>query len=462
MLKDIQLREYQEKILEELAGMSSIGLFIKTGGGKTYTGLERSLRNGTKHLLVICPQKVITQWQSEIKKTTDYKVVEYKLKDSAKKKNDSINESYAELKDKSMAVVVNFDIIHKLDLDFIDENWTIIVDESHKIKNMYRKDRKGVVKNGFATHKVLELGEKTDYKIIMTATPVEKNYGGYIDYYTQLRFLGYIDYSYQLFKNRYCLIAKRSIPGVPFPIEEIIGYRMEYVNKEIKPLLNASCRFYAPKYNEYEPQMIEVYIPKASKYSKFLRERVYEDILIDNSSAFRIGKMTMTSGTITGTDEFGERYTYKDNTEKLDWLEEFLSNTDEVVSILYNFNVERDAIVEMVKKLGKKYIVIDGSIADKPAELKKDFDVLIGQYRAFGESLDGLQYKCSTMVYYSMPESSVSYTQSLGRIDRIGQKNMPVYYHLVMTGTIDEQIYERIKDKKAFTKLDLDELTIDY
>ena len=44
MLKDIQLREYQEKILEELAGMSSIGLFIKTGGGNTYTGVERSLR----------------------------------------------------------------------------------------------------------------------------------------------------------------------------------------------------------------------------------------------------------------------------------------------------------------------------------------------------------------------------------------------------------------------------------
>ena len=44
------------------------------------------------------------------------------------------------------------------------------------------------------TRKVLQIGEKTLYKIILSATPTQKNKGGYIDYYTQLRFLGYIDY----------------------------------------------------------------------------------------------------------------------------------------------------------------------------------------------------------------------------------------------------------------------------
>lgn len=462
MLKGIKLFGYQERILEELASVPAIGLFIKTGGGKTYTALERTLRNKTKHLLVICPQKIITQWQEEINKTTDFKVLEYRLKATAKKKNELINEFYKENNQEGLAIVVNYDIINKLDLEFLSEDFTIILDESHKIKNMYKTDRKGKVKSGYATAKVLELGEKTPWKIILTATPAEKNYGGYIDYYTQLRFLGYIDYSYQLFKNRFCLITKNQLPGMPFPIEQIVGYRMEYIDKDIKPILNACCRFYAPKYGEYKPQLIKVDIEKAKKYPKFLEDRVYEEIIIDNSSAFRIGKMTLTSGIITGTDEFGDRYNYEDNTHKLDWLEEFLLNTDDVVSVLYNFNVERDVIEKLCKKLKKKYVIIDGSVSDKPNELKKDFEVLIGQYRAVGESLDGLQHKCHLMVYYSLPESSEQYTQSLGRIDRVGQTEMPVYYHLVMARTIDEKIYERLKDKKEFTTKDLNELTIKY
>ena len=51
------------------------------------------------------------------------------------------------------------------------------------------------------TKRCLELGEHTPYKIILTATPTEKENGGYIDLYSQLRFLGYIDYSESYFKS---------------------------------------------------------------------------------------------------------------------------------------------------------------------------------------------------------------------------------------------------------------------
>ena len=35
-------------------------------------------------------------------------------------------------------------------------------------------------------------------------------------------------------------------------------------------------------------------------------------------------------------------------------------------------------------------------------EVKKEYDVVIGQYQAFSESLDGLQYKCHLMVFYGI------------------------------------------------------------
>lgn len=456
MLKGVKLREYQEKILEELSCVPAIGLFMKTGSGKTLTSLERFYRNPTSNLLVICPQKVVTQWMEVVKEHTDLNLLEYNVNWSSKKKNDVIYNYLLDDLNNKKCIIVNFDIITKIDLDWaIDDNWTIIIDESHKIKNM------GTTKKPVKiTAKVLELGELTPYKIILTATPTEKDFGGYVDYYSQLRFLGYIDYSYQLFKNRYCREEKKQIPGTPYPIKFITGYRMDLINKEVLPLIKSCCRYYSPKYGDFDPQYIKVDIERCSSYTKMLEDRCYKEITFDNVSAFRIGKKTLISGKVTGTNEYGDRITYVDNNQKAGWLQEFLSNTDEVVSVLYNYNVEKDLITEVCDKLNKKYVVIDGSVKDKPAELKKEFDVIIGQYEAFGESLDGLQYKCHLMVFYSMPESSRAYRQSLGRIYRMGQKEVPIYYHLIMVKTIDEKIYEMLNSKIDFNEKDLNKLSV--
>lgn len=454
MLKNVKLRDYQKKILDDLKYVPAIGLFMGTGTGKTLTSLARFEQNPTKNLLVICPQKIITQWWEVLENHTDLKPLKYNLKDSVEHKNNIISDYLSDDSNPHKCIVVNFEIISKLDLDWaINEDWTIIIDESQKIKNI------GSIRNPVkATRKCLELGELTPYKIILTATPTEKENGGYIDLYSQLRFLGYIDYSESYFKSNFCIIDKIQIPGMPFPISKIVGYKLKNINNELKPILNATCRYYVPKYGDYEPQKIKINIPRASNYSKLLRERCYGDIIFDNVSAMRIGKKSLIGGIVTGTNEFGDRFNYDDNSEKADWLEEFLSNTDEVVSILYCYNVEKEKIVSVCKKLKKKYIVINGEVNDKPAELKKDFDVVIGQYQAFSESLDGLQYKCHLMVFYSMPDSSLMYKQSLGRIDRIGQKEVPIYYHLIMNSTIDETIYTMLINKIEFSEKILNEI----
>lgn len=456
MLKNIELRAYQKKILEDLNYVPSIGLFMKTGSGKTLTSLERVMQNGTKHLLVVCPQKIITQWWDVIKEHTDLKPLEYKLNMTAAKKNELIDR-YLKSNEPNKCVVVNYDIIDKLSCFeyHINNNWTILLDESHKIKNMGTPNKP--VKT---THKCLQLGTLTDHKIILTATPTEKENGGWIDLYSQLRFLGYIDYSETYFKNNYCIMDKIQVPGMPFPIKKIVGYRMKEVDRDIRPLLNNTCRYYAPKYGDYEPQMIEIKIPKAKNYAKLLKERAYEEITFDNVSAMRIGKKSLIGGKITGTNEYGDRFEYDDNDEKASWLEEFLSNTDEIVSVLYSYNVEKDKIIEVCERLKKKYIVINGQVIDKPAELKKEYDVIIGQYQAFSESLDGVQYKCHLMIFYSMPDSSLSYKQALGRIDRIGQEQVPTYYHLIMSGTIDESIYDMLQNKVEFSEKELNALSI--
>jgi SNF2 family DNA or RNA helicase len=445
-----QLRTYQSKILEELSHLPSIALFMGTGTGKTLTSLFRWKQNPTENLLIICPKKVVTQWESVIREfDPSADIIEFNNSDSASIKDLKIRNL------KAQVIVVNFEIIHKLPslLSLISPKWTIIIDESHKIKEIGNK--KNPVK---VTKAVLSLSNLTQYKIILTATPTQKSHGGYIDYFSQLKFLGYMPMSLKDFKDRYCIERDMYLPGRPFPIKEITGYRNTH---ELDKKLNDVARRYVAKLGDFEPQHMKIKIDRTSSYAKTARGKVYKDILLDNVSRRRVGLKTLTGGIITGYNQFREPFRYEDNTNKLDWLEEFLSDTNEVVSIFYQYNVELEALEKLMHKLNKQFVVINGKTKDKYRAIQTDYQVLLGQYQAASESLDGLQHKSHISVFYSMPESSLLYKQALGRIDRIGQTRVPMYYYLVMEKTIDEDIYDMIEKKIEFSEEILDKLLLE-
>jgi SNF2 family DNA or RNA helicase len=156
-----------------------------------------------------------------------------------------------------------------------------------------------------------------------------------------------------------------------------------------------------------------------------------------------------------------DRFQYEDNTAKIDWLEDFLSDTDERAVILYQYNVELASLEKLMKKLKKSYIVINGGTQDKIAEIQnKKYDVILGQFKAIGESIDGIQHKSHIEIFFSMPESSLDYRQTIGRIDRIGQLQVPMYYYLVMDGTLDSAIYDMIEKKVEYSEEILNKLVI--
>jgi SNF2 family DNA or RNA helicase len=61
----------------------------------------------------------------------------------------------------------------------------------------------------------------------------------------------------------------------------------------------------------------------------------------------------------------------------------------------------------------------------------------------------------------TMPESSLTYKQAIGRIDRIGQEKVPMYYYLVMKDTIDDKVYKLIEQKLDFSEKILDKLVME-
>jgi SNF2 family DNA or RNA helicase len=449
----MKLRDYQEEIINKSRHLSALGLFMGTGTGKTITSLERFKLNPTPKLLIICPKSVVPQWGSVIKEHyPEYRVLDFpKQSLNSEQKNHYIIQNHNE----SDILIVNFEILYKLTnlLRIIDQHYTVIIDESHRIK-AYGTKRSPVKQ----TRTALQLSKLTKYKMILTATPTQANYGGFIDFYTQLYFLGYLDMSYEEFKKTYVMEEDKQIRGRPYPIKVITGYKNI---TELERLLSLTCFYYSPKLGDFPPEHIKINIERSKSYARTKREMMYKDIVLDNSARKRVGLKTLTGGRIMGMDSFSRRYTYDDNTHKIDWLRDFLEGTDEVVTIFYQYNVEKDIILELLHSLGKTYVLINGETEDKYNEINnKNYDVVIGQYQAMSESLDGLQYKSHIMIMYSLPESSLTYKQSLGRIDRIGQKKVPMYYYLVMESTIDDAIYNLIQEKIEFSEETLDKLSI--
>ena len=446
-----KLRDYQNQILKELRHLPAPYFLMGTGTGKTLVSLARYEEEGKGKLLVICPKKIIGQWHDSIEREfPKAKILKFKDKVSA----DVINKTL--LKDKTFDIVVlNYEILHKLEalLKIVDKKWTIILDEGHRIRNY------GTVRNRIkVTDAVLELSKLTYKKMILTATPTQSNYGGYIDYYSQLRFLGYMDMTFKEFNERYVRTKDINYGTSPYPVKTIVGYKNQ---DELDDLLAVVSRRYVPKYGDFEPQHNKITLDQVPSYKKVLKEEAYRDIMITNSMRKRIALKTLTSGTIYGQDMNNTHFSYQDNTSKLDWLEDFLNDTNEVVTIFYQYNVEMEALKTLLTKLKKKYIVINGQTKNAVKEVQRtDYDVIIGQFQAMSESIDGIQHKSHIEVFLTMPESSLTYKQAIGRINRIGQTKVPMYYYLVMKGTLDEKVYNLIEQKLDFSEEVLERLVL--
>lgn len=423
-----------------------------TGTGKTLTSLTRFTETPTHNLLVFCPHSITSQWTYVIETHFPHlTVLKYSKKNlTSAQKNEEIKQFMASRVVQYKVVIVNYELSYRLpSLTRINNDWMIIVDESHRIKNHKAKSTKAI----------LNLGTKTEWKVILTATPAQGVKGGYVDYYTQLKFIDQINYGFETFERKYIKYSLINYSGSTYPVKTITGYLHTH---EIDELLQLCSRYYKPKWREEEPYFNKVVFDKVPSYDKLIREKAYKEISITSQAKKRLALLTLTGGTILGYDAVNNRHTYQDNTAKLDWLEDFLTDTDEPVVLFYRYNVELDAITSLLKRLKKTYRVINGKTKDKYAEVTKEWDVMVGQFQAMSESLDGLHLKSHIEVFYSMPDSSLVYQQAIGRIDRDGQTFVPIYYFLVMKGTVDEDIYNMIENKIEYTSATLDKLLLDY
>ena len=411
-----QLFNYQKEIVNSQYNPSS-ALFMDMGTGKTVTSLALFRKSKQPKLLVICILSKLEDWKEDIKTECGLSSV---ILNKGSKKNTEILSSGG-----SSAYIINFESAWRLKelLNWVDKDTYIIIDESHKIKSVSSNIGK------FCNR----LKIKTNTKCILTGTPQSR---GYIDYYNQLSFVDLLWIPYKSFVDKYCVFEIQRYGAAPF--KQLVGYKN---TEALDDLIKTNCVFFKRKIDEKDiPTDIDVKFKKPLKYELFKRIRVYEDYAADNISKLFVTLRKMSSGYIDK---------YKITNPKIKWLEEFIEELGCRVVIFYNFNCERDDIIELLDKLNIPYSQYNGDYKDLSNFRNNQNGVAVCQYMSASLGINDL-VASNLCVLYSPTTNYTNYAQSKKRIDRIGQTKKPLFYNLYCQGTVEEKILETIKKGKNF------------
>lgn len=432
------LFEYQKNIVNELKDFDSVALFMDVGTGKSITSLalyeQKLIQKRVKKLLIICLCAKLNEWKKDCEKWYPFSKV--LVLDGSKKSKKAFQDNDYDI------LIVNFEKTWRMKelLYKINEEFYIIIDESHKIKESTTKVGKFMQDLRFITK----------YKVILTATPMNN---GYIDLYNQMYFLGLLDMSLNRFKEEYCIEKLMYFPGMK-PFKKIIGYtRTDYLDC----LLNKYARYYERKIDDdLVPSEIVVPIELDKNYHKIAKTRVYEDISLDHVSSKRIGLKALCSGTIVGkalVDVNGNLdRQYQLNTNKIDWVKAFLEDFNERVVIFYMYNHQRDQLYDMVTKLNRPCARYCADYKEEDIFNENDNAVVLVQYKSGSTGIDWLKQSYVAM-FYTLPDSYIEFQQAKGRINRHGQTKKPLYYILLSEGkySVDQINYQTLLQNMDFT-----------
>ena len=128
---------------------------------------------------------------------------------------------------------------------------------------------------------------------------------------------------------------------------------------------------------------------------------------------------------------------------------------DENVVVWYNFNSERQAILDLLAKNYPDRTVYEQSGHASTLPDRAEWDsiansVTLAQYQSASAAIE-LVY-ASVNVYFSPSTSYANYEQSKGRTRRNGQTKTVLYYHISVQGSPDRKIWGTLKERRTSTK----------
>ena len=384
------------------------GFFLGTGTGKTLIAISFLLTLNLTRALIITPKKVIDQYKEELNKY----IPNHKC------------------------IVTNYEQVDK----YIDEDFDVLIlDESHRAKNISSNISKNIKK----------ISSKTPNVYLFTGTPQDKQRH---EIFAQL----YLLYDHFMpgktrFINRYFNLddyykpksEKRDFSQELTEMIESISW-----GKETDDVVDLSA---CPENNIY------IQCPHPGLYyEQLIDDRIIEfsdgsAVVADSKALLKIKLREMCSGfvrvergTQTGTRTFP-------NPKELP-LRNLLSTLPHAI-IYTEFKRDIKNVTEICDSIKASYVVVDGS-TKKAGELIDRFKngqvkFLIMQNKSGSAGLD---LTCTNnIVFYTLPESYITFKQCKGRIRRPGQTKICNYYYLLCENSLEYDMIKSLKKKKSFT-----------
>lgn len=440
-MRESDLHGYQVEAVAKIERTPFCGAFLECGLGKSIIGLTTAKhlidKGIIKKVLVVAPLSVAQNvWENE-KNSWEH----------TKDLRMSVIVGNKEQRKKAMQVdadiyVINRDVLAK-EADNLPWCDMLILDESTSFKNPSSQRWKALARKNGKKYRLIDIFKRV---LLLTGTPVSENLSGI---WAQIWLL---DRGKRLFPTISQFRTTWMIPDM-FNGYPVWNRFRDGAEAEIRERIKDIC-FSMRRQDCIElPERQDVirytgYTPDAV-YKKMKKDGVIvveEHHIMCADAATRFGKLRqIASGYVYS--ELGQALFcngYKENAMKE--LMESLGNRS--VLCFYQFDFER------------KFLMLDleFELLDSAEKIQAFNEGRIKRGCAHPASLGygvNLQKNCDTVIFYSLPLSYEQYSQACDRVHRQGQKKSVLIYHLIGKGTVEEKIYDMLKNRKAILLQDI-------
>lgn len=430
--------DYQKYSIDFIENNPISALLLECGLGKTsitLTAINDLMFDSfdVSKVLVICPIRVANTWVQECKKWEHLNDLRISVAVGSEM------ERLKALRAKADIYVINRENVQWLiESSGIPFNYQmVVIDEMSSFKNGKSKRCKAL----------LQVRSKIDRIVGLTATPTSN---GLMDLWSQYRIL---DGGKRLgrfiteYRNRYFMPDKRN--GVIIYSYKLLPFAEEAIYEKISDItisMKAKDHLKMPELisSEYKVYMNDT---EKAQYELLKHDLVVnldeDDITAVNATVLSNKLCQMANGAIY-TDK---KIIQNIHDRKLDALEDIVEQMNgKNFLLVYWFKHDFERIVKRLNEIGTSYSKIDTPESIEEWNKGKIQVGLIHPASA-GHGIN-LQQGGSTIVFFSLTWSLELYEQVIGRIYRQGQiSDTVVVQHIIMDGTIDEDILRALKDK---------------
>jgi SNF2 family DNA or RNA helicase len=322
-----------------------------------------------------------------------------------------------------------------------------------KLYNFYNGDESQKIKNTDTLRYAIlnKLTKDMDYRYLMTGTPMGRNPEDvFSQFYLTDRGETFGD-TLGMFRAGFFLEKAHQWKGIDYVFD-----------KHKERLFHKFIQHKSLRYEDWEcndiPQCNE--IPVTIEFCSEQREhylRAIEGLMNAGGKVSELDnnyhKMRQAvAGFLKWEDEYGAHIIKFKRNNKLDWIEEFLSDCgDSKLIISHEYRESGRLIEERLTKLGIGFESVRGGTKDPVAAVTRfktdpDKKVFIMNSEAGGTGTDGLQEVARYLVFYESPTSAITRKQTIKRVHRAGQKHRTFVYNLMLKGSIDMKVLDDVNE----------------